>query len=143
MKNRIVTLIAIFLIGITTVSCQKSNPILEYGNPIDLEKTDWEKQDLDKTFSKIVYAKKITFKKSDSIYKGNTPLKIQWFFNYNTDNSLLENKIDEDNFKSIQSNGNFLTPYEIYRTYLFASNEELEKKVLLGIIWIRVLLSIS
>lgn len=125
MINKLILLATTLIIGFTTISCQKKE-ILEYGKPIDLEKIDWEKQNLDNLFSKIVYSKKITFKKADSIYKGSKPLRIQWYYKYNTDTTLYANKIREDYFELIQPNKNFLKPYEISRTYVGVSNDELE-----------------
>lgn len=132
MRNKITILATTFLIGMATVSCQKSNAVLEYGNPVDLEKIDWEKQDLDKTFSKIVYAKDINYKKSDSIYNGTKPLKVQWHFNYNADTAFVANRIDDDHFEIIQPNEKLLKADEIYRTYVGVSNEKLEKKGAFG-----------
>lgn len=132
MRNKITILATTFLIGMATVSCQKSNAVLEYGNPVDLEKIDWEKQDLDKTFSKIVYGKKINYKKADSIYQGTKPLKVQWYYNYNVDSNFYANKIDNDHFKIIQPNEKFLKPYKVDRTYVGVSNETLEKKGAFG-----------
>lgn len=131
MINKIIIFTSILLIGATTLSCQKKST-LEYGSPTDLEKIDWEKQNLDNLFSKIVYSKKITYKKSDSVYTGKNPLKIQWYFNYNVVSSLPANQIDGNHFKIIQSGENFLKPYQIYRTYVGVSNEALEKKGAFG-----------
>lgn len=126
-KNNIVVISTLFL-NITTLSCQQNSTALEYGKLINLEKIDWEKQNLDKLFSEIVYEKIINFKESDSIYKGNKPLKIQWYFNYNVNSDLSANQIDESHFKIIQPNENYLKPRKIYRSYIGVSNEELQKK---------------
>lgn len=125
------TLVIILVIGLTSISCQKKE-ILEYGKPIDLEKIDWEKQNLDSLFSKIVYFKRITFKKADSIHKGAEPLRIQWYYNYNTYSTLYANKIDESHFEIIHPNDSLVKPYKIYRSYVGVSNKALESKGAFG-----------
>ena len=131
MRNKILIATSIFMM-LSTLSCQKSNPILEHGKLVDLAKIDWEKQNLDETFSKIVYAKDINYKKSDSIYNGAEPLKVQWYFTYNADTAFVANRIDDDHFKIIQTNEKLLKADEIYRTYIGVSNEKLEKKGAFG-----------
>lgn len=130
--KKILTLIGICVLNLATVSCQKKALVLEYGNPIDLEKIDWKQQNLDTLFSRIVYSKEISYEKSDEVYKGNEPLRLRWKYIYNADTTRIANKINERHFKVVKPNENNIKTKNVYRSYIGVSNENLQEKGTFG-----------